>query len=91
MATVPLVGATGMYTSDSTHGIAVLTVKQENELVGLVHPAGSELKSEVTLRLFAGWPSSVVNVILTLLEFPISVARGLWLGVPTTLLLVVAR
>lgn len=80
-----------MYTNDSTHDVPLLTVKQVNTLLELLHPTGSELRPESTAKLLAGWPSSVLKVRLTLLEFPTKVATGFWLGVPTTLLSVVAR
>ena len=71
--------------------VPALTFAQAKLPDALLQPAGSVPRSEVTDKLLARLPSSVVKVTVTAVVLPVSTAMGLRFGVPTMLSLVVAR
>jgi hypothetical protein len=83
--------AVGAYTSDSSQPVPVLIAAQLNVFVVVLQPAGSALKSEVTVNALAGFMSLVVKTTVTGLLLPVSTASDAELGVPTIVSSVNAR
>ncbi len=83
--------AVGAYTSDNSQPVPVLIAAQLNVFVVLLQPAGSALRSEVTVNALAGFMSLVVKTTVTGLLLPVSTASAAELGVPTIVSLVNAR
>ena len=87
---MPLSGAGGAYVRSNWQALPVLTSTQLKAVEVLLQLPGRMPSAEVTDKLLAGLPSSVVKVTVIGVLLPLLTASELGLGVATMLLLVVA-